>query len=217
MAVETPHAQFKQQAALRAVAEEVRDGMVVGLGSGSTAAFVLQEIARRMRDEGFRIRGIPTSEETAAQARGLGIPLVTLEVIPDVVLDGADQVDPALNLIKGGGGAHTREKIVALSARRVAIVADYTKAVPQLRGPIPLEVLSFSFRGSSGNSRAGSRGAPPGSASATVAPSCLTAGTCLWTLCADPSLTPLEWPRRSTRSPGSWTTVCSSASRTSRT
>lgn len=145
MAVETPHAQFKQQAALRAVAEEVRDGMVVGLGSGSTAAFVLQEIARRMRDEGFRIRGIPTSEETAAQARGLGIPLVTLEVIPDVVLDGADQVDPALNLIKGGGGAHTREKIVALSARRVAIVADYTKAVPQLRGPIPLEVLSFSL------------------------------------------------------------------------
>ena len=145
MTVETPLAQFKQQAAVRAVADEVRDGMVVGLGTGSTAAFALQEIARRMRDEGLRIQGIPTSEETATEARRLGIPLTTLEAIPDVMVDGADQVDPALNVVKGGGGAHTREKIVALSARRVVIVADYTKAVPRLRGPIPLEVLPFAF------------------------------------------------------------------------
>jgi ribose 5-phosphate isomerase A len=125
--------------------DEVRDGMVVGLGSGSTAAFALQEIARRMREEGLRVRGIPTSEGAAAYARRLGIPLTDLEAVPDVVVDGADQVDPALNLIKGGGGAHTREKVVALAARRVAIVADYTKAVPQLRGPIPLEVLAFAL------------------------------------------------------------------------
>lgn len=145
MPVETPLAQFKQQAALSAVAGEVRDGMVVGLGSGSTAAFALREIARRIQNEGLQIQGIPTSEDTATQARLLGIPLVALDATPDVAIDGADQVDPALNLIKGGGGAHTREKIVALSARRVVIIADYTKAVPRLTRPVPLEVLAFAL------------------------------------------------------------------------
>lgn len=137
------HAAFKEQAALRAVAAEVRDGMVVGLGTGSTAAFVLNELARRIRDNGWRIQGIPTSERTAAEARRLGIPLTTLDAVPDVAVDGADQVDPSLNLIKGGGGAHVREKLVALAAHRVVIVADYTKAVPRLHGPVPVEVLTF--------------------------------------------------------------------------
>ncbi len=136
-------AEFKEQAALRAVADEVRDGMVVGLGTGSTAAFVLKELARRVRDDGWRIQGVPTSEHTSAEARRVGIPLTTLDAAPDVLLDGADQVDPALNLVKGGGGAHVREKLVALAAHRVVIVADHTKAVPHLHGPIPLEVLAF--------------------------------------------------------------------------
>lgn len=136
-------ADFKEQAALRAVADEVCDGMVVGLGTGSTAAFALRELARRVRDDGWRIQGVPTSERTSAEARRMGIPLTTLDAVPDVLIDGADQVDPALNLIKGGGGAHAREKLVALAARRVVIVADHTKAVPCLHGPVPLEVLAF--------------------------------------------------------------------------
>jgi ribose 5-phosphate isomerase A len=136
---------FKAEAARAAVAEEVRDGMVVGLGTGTTAAFVVRELARRVREEGWRIQGVATSARTAASARRLGIPLVSLEATPDVALDGADQVDPQLNLLKGGGGAHVRERLVALSARRVAIVADFTKAVPQLRGPVPLEVLPFAL------------------------------------------------------------------------
>ncbi|HYM69968.1 MAG TPA: ribose-5-phosphate isomerase RpiA [bacterium] len=140
-----PRDRFKQEAALRAVADEVRDGMVVGLGTGTTVAFVLRELGRLVRERGWRIRGVPTSERTAAEARRLGIALTTLDEIPDVVLDGADQVDPALHLVKGGGGAHVREKLVALSARRVAIVADFTKSVGRLRGPIPLEVLPFAL------------------------------------------------------------------------
>jgi len=138
-----PLEQYKRDAALAAVAAEVRDGMLVGLGSGSTAAYAVREIGRRIRDDGWRIQGVPTSERTAAVAREVGIPLVALEAAPDVALDGADQVDRALALIKGGGGAHAREKIVATAARRTAIVADYTKAVTHLTGPVPLEVLPF--------------------------------------------------------------------------
>ena len=140
-----PRDRFKKEAALQAVADEVRDGMVVGLGSGTTAAFVVEEIGRLVRDKGLRIRGVPTSEGAAAAARCLGITLTTLEEIPDVTIDGADQVDPALNLVKGGGGAHVREKVVALSARRFVVVADSVKLVERLRGPIPLEVLPFAL------------------------------------------------------------------------
>jgi ribose 5-phosphate isomerase A len=122
---------------------EVRDGMVVGLGSGSTAAYVVQELGRRIREERWRIQGVPTSERTAALAREAGIPLVTLDAVPEVVVDGADQVAPSLALVKGGGGAHAREKIVAVSARRTVIVADFSKAVPYLRGPVPVETLPF--------------------------------------------------------------------------
>ena len=137
--------QYKRDAALAAVAAEVRDGMLVGLGSGSTAGYVVREIGRRIREDRWRIQSVPTSERTAALAREVGIPLVALEAAPDVVLDGTDQVDPSLALIKGGGGAHAREKIVAAAARRVAIVADYTKTVPRLSGPVPLEVLPFAL------------------------------------------------------------------------
>jgi len=140
-----PRDRFKREAAVQAVADEVRDGMIVGLGSGTTAAFALQEIGRLVRDRGWRIRGVPTSEGAAAEARRLGIALTTLEETPDVTIDGADEVDPTLNLVKGGGGAHVREKVVALSSRRVAIVADSLKFVDRLRGPIPLEVLPFAL------------------------------------------------------------------------
>lgn len=134
---------YKRDAALAAVAAEVRDGMFVGLGSGSTAAYAVQEIGRRIQEDRWRIRGVPTSERTAALAREAGIPLVPLDAAPDVVIDGADQVDPALAIVKGGGGAHAREKIVASASRRVVIIADYTKAVARLTGPVPLEVLPF--------------------------------------------------------------------------
>jgi ribose 5-phosphate isomerase A len=136
---------YKRDAALAAVAAEVRDGMIVGLGTGSTAAYAVGEIGRRIREDGWRIHGVPTSDRTAALARECGIPLVTLEATPDVVVDGADQVGPSLVLIKGGGGAHAREKIVASAARRTAIVADHTKEVGQLSGPVPLEVLPFAI------------------------------------------------------------------------
>jgi ribose 5-phosphate isomerase A len=138
-----PRDRYKEQAALQAVAQEVRDGMVVGLGTGTTAAHVLSAIGRLVREQGWRLRGVPTSDRTAAEAERLGIPLTTLDATPDVDLDGADQVDPGLNLIKGGGGAHVREKLVALASRRVVIVADSTKAVARLCARIPLEVLPF--------------------------------------------------------------------------
>jgi ribose 5-phosphate isomerase A len=136
---------YKREAALAAVAAELHDGMVVGLGSGSTAAYAVREIGRRIREEGWRIEGVPTSERTAALAREAGIPLVALDAVPEVAVDGADQVAPSLALIKGGGGAHAREKIVAVAAARTVIVADYSKAVDRLTGPVPLEVLPFAL------------------------------------------------------------------------
>lgn len=140
-----PLDRYKRDAALAAVAAEVRDGMVVGLGSGSTAAYAVREIGRRIREDRWHLQGVPTSERTAALAREAGIPLVTLDAVPEVVVDGADQVAPSLALLKGGGGAHAREKIVASASRRTVIVADYSKAVTQLTGPVSLEVLPFAL------------------------------------------------------------------------
>jgi ribose 5-phosphate isomerase A len=138
-----PFDRYKREAALAAVEAEIQDGMIVGLGSGSTAAYAVREIGRRIRENHWHIQGIPTSERTAALARETGIPLVTLDAVPEVVVDGADQVAPSLALVKGGGGAHTREKIVASASRRTVIVADHSKAVTRLAGPVPLEVLPF--------------------------------------------------------------------------
>ncbi len=124
-------------------ARRVRSGMVVGLGTGSTAARAVEELGRRVREEGLRIRGVPTSEMTARLARKVGIRLTTLEREPllDLAIDGADQVDRRLNLIKGGWGAHTREKIVASAARRFLVVADPSKLSPVLKMPVPLEAI----------------------------------------------------------------------------
>ncbi|HWF59841.1 MAG TPA: ribose-5-phosphate isomerase RpiA [Nitrospira sp.] len=138
---------FKRSAALKAV-EFVRDGMVVGLGTGSTAKHLLIALGEQVR-AGKKLRGVPTSQETAALARESGIPLIDTEDQweIDVAIDGADQVDPNFNLIKGGGGALLKEKIVAASAKQFVVMVDYTKQVPALGGPFPLaiEVIPFGW------------------------------------------------------------------------
>ncbi|MBM4121370.1 MAG: ribose-5-phosphate isomerase RpiA [Nitrospira sp.] len=138
---------LKRIAAEAAVAH-VRDGMVVGLGTGSTARYVVLALGERVK-AGLKIKGVPTSRGTAELARKSGIPLVETEDswAIDVDIDGADQVDPQLNLIKGGGGALLKEKIVATAARQVIIVVDHTKLVPALGNsfPLPVEVVPFGW------------------------------------------------------------------------
>ena len=138
------HAQ-RLAAAARAV-EVVRDGMVVGYGTGRAAMAVLDALAPRVK-AGMRVLGIPTSLSTAAHAARLGLPLTDLDAHPtlDVTIDGADEVDPARNLIKGGGAALFREKVVAAASARLVIVIDATKRVPRLgtSWAIPVEVLPF--------------------------------------------------------------------------
>lgn len=138
---------LKRRAAERA-AEWIRDGMTVGLGTGSTVRHLLDHLAeRRAAGEWGSIVGVPTSEQTAARARELGIPLRTLDEAPevDLTIDGADEVDPELRLIKGLGGALLREKIVAVASRRLVIIVDESKVVPRLgtRSPLPVEVDPF--------------------------------------------------------------------------
>ena len=140
---------MKRAAALRAVAE-VEDGMVVGLGSGSTAAFALAGLAERVAG-GLRVLGIPTSEATAALARRLGIPLASLGQHRriDLTIDGADQVERGtLHLIKGLGGALLREKIVAAASARLIVAVDESKLVDRLgdRTALPVEIVPFGWR-----------------------------------------------------------------------
>ena len=136
----------KKRVALEAV-KHVQDDFIVGLGSGSTAAYVIQQIGEKIRLEGLRILGVPTSHQAMMLAVRYGVPLTTLNEHPqlDLALDGADQIDRDLNLIKGRGGALTREKIVASAAKQFAIVADETKLVERLgtNHTIPVEVLPF--------------------------------------------------------------------------
>jgi ribose 5-phosphate isomerase A len=123
----------------------IADGMHVGLGTGSTAAYAITELGRRIRDEGLRITGVPTSFAAERLAREHGIPLASLDEVEylDFALDGADEVDPAFNLIKGRGGAHTRERVVAALARRFVVMVDASKLVRTLgeKMPLPVEVL----------------------------------------------------------------------------
>ncbi len=139
----------KRRAAERAVAF-VRDGMVVGLGTGSTADFAIAGLVRRVRDEGLRIRAVATSVISARAAEAGGIPLVDLNDVEyvDVTIDGADEIDPRRDLIKGRGGALLREKLVAVASRREIIVADESKLVERLgeRMPLPVEVVPFGWR-----------------------------------------------------------------------
>lgn len=138
---------YKRQAADRAL-DFVESGMVLGLGTGATATWMLHELAARLADGRLRdIIGVPTSSRTAALAQELGIELTTLDRRPrlDLALDGADEIDPQLRLIKGLGGALLREKIVAASADRFLVMASAIKRVVQLgeRTPVPIEVIAF--------------------------------------------------------------------------
>src|SRR5512140_1600444 len=135
----------EKQAAARAAVQLVESDSIVGLGSGSTATFAIRFLAERIRD-GLKIAGIPTSQATKALAEQLGIPLTTLEEHPviDIDIDGADEIDPQLNLIKGGGGALLREKVIASASRHFIVVAESVKLVPHLgKFPLPVEVIPF--------------------------------------------------------------------------
>jgi ribose 5-phosphate isomerase A len=136
--------ELKRQAADRAL-EYVRDGMKLGLGTGSTAKHFLELLGERVR-AGLDVVGVPTSEVTRADAVRCGIRLTTLDEIDrlDLTVDGADEIDPDLNLIKGGGGALLREKIVAAASDRMIVIADDSKWVETLgRFPLPIEVIPF--------------------------------------------------------------------------
>ncbi len=138
---------LKREAALCAL-DEVRDGMLLGLGSGSTAAQFVELLGERVQSGQLRgISGVPTSEKTAQRARELGIPLTTLATTPrlDLAVDGADEVDPDLNLIKGLGKALLREKIVEIHADRFVVIVDVTKLSPRLGtlSPLPVELVPY--------------------------------------------------------------------------
>ena len=136
---------FEKEAAARASLQFIQDGQVVGLGTGSTAAYFIKLLAEKVKN-GLHIRGIPTSVRSLELAQSLGIPLTTLDECQDiaVTVDGADEVDPQLRLIKGGGGAALREKIVASATKQLVIVADESKQVTVLgRFPLPVEVIGF--------------------------------------------------------------------------
>jgi ribose 5-phosphate isomerase A len=137
---------LKQQAARQAL-KHVRNGMVLGLGTGSTTGYFVDLLGQALRSDALHdIVGVPTSEATAARARALGIPLTTLADHPhlDLAVDGADEVDPNLNLIKGLGRALLREKIVEIHAERFLVVVDESKMVQHLgQGPLPVEIVRF--------------------------------------------------------------------------
>ncbi len=141
----------EKEAAARASLQFVKDGQVVGLGTGSTAAYFIKLLGEKVRN-GLRIRGIPTSERSQELAMSLGIPLTTLDECQEiaVTVDGADEVDPKLRLIKGGGGALLREKIVASATKQLVIVADASKQVPVL-GKISVAGGSDQVRAGSGS------------------------------------------------------------------
>jgi ribose 5-phosphate isomerase A len=135
----------EKELAARASLQFVRDGDVVGLGSGSTAAYAVRYLGKQVR-AGMKIRGIATSVQTQNLAASVGVPLTTLEEVQriDVTIDGADEFDPELRLIKGGGGALLHEKIVASASRQVIIIADSSKQVCVLgKVPLPVEVIRF--------------------------------------------------------------------------
>jgi ribose 5-phosphate isomerase A len=144
-----PEMDAKQRAGEEAVSF-VQNGMVVGLGTGSTADFFLRALADRIADGRLKgIRGLPTSRASEVLGRGLGIPITTFAECPhaDITVDGADEIDPSLNLIKGRGGALLREKVVAQNSSRLVIIADDSKKVTTLgtRFPLPVEVTVFGF------------------------------------------------------------------------
>ena len=139
--------ELKRQASVAAL-ESVKDGMIVGLGTGSTAAYFIRELGARVKS-GLRVHGIPTSEESRRLAAEVGVPLTTLQENPliDVTVDGADEVSDDLHLIKGLGGALVREKVVAHASKYLIIVVDESKLTGKLgrKAPIPVEVIPFAI------------------------------------------------------------------------
>ncbi|MBQ1179967.1 MAG: ribose-5-phosphate isomerase RpiA [Methanocorpusculum sp.] len=139
-------ANAKQDAGFRA-ANMVEDGMIVGLGTGSTVFFAMERLGERIKTEGLKIMSVPTSHQTAMRAEEYGIPLTTLSLHPvlDIAIDGADQVSPEKNLIKGRGAALLREKIVADAAKKFIVVIDPSKAVEVPNAAVPVEILPFAY------------------------------------------------------------------------
>jgi ribose 5-phosphate isomerase A len=145
---------LKGEAARRAL-DLVEPGMRLGLGTGTTARHFVDLVGEKVA-QGLKVRCVATSEATFAQAKGLGIPMTTLDDMPelDLTVDGADEIDPELRLIKGGGGALLREKIVAAASRSMAVIADASKLVPRLGAfPLPIEVVPFGLTATRGHIR----------------------------------------------------------------
>ncbi|HLK61387.1 MAG TPA: ribose-5-phosphate isomerase RpiA [Chthonomonadaceae bacterium] len=137
----------KEAAARRAVAY-VQDGMTIGIGSGSTATFAIRAIGERVQNEGLKVRGVPTSSKSRSLAEAMSIPEFELsESLPiDLTIDGADEVDPSLHLIKGGGGALLREKLVASASKALLVICDESKLKPTLGAfPLPVAVVPFGW------------------------------------------------------------------------
>ncbi|NUB44096.1 ribose-5-phosphate isomerase RpiA [Fertoebacter nigrum] len=144
----SPIDKAKFVAARRAV-DFVSDGMKLGLGTGSTAAWMVRCLGERIREEGLRVTGVPTSRRTAELARQVGVPIQTLDEAKwlDLTIDGADEIDTQLNLIKGGGAALLQEKIVATASDQMIVIADAAKEVAHLGAfPLPIEVIPFGWR-----------------------------------------------------------------------
>ncbi|HEX5054681.1 MAG TPA: ribose-5-phosphate isomerase RpiA [Planctomycetota bacterium] len=139
-----------KRAAAQAAADLVQDGMKIGLGSGSTFLLVIDRLAERMRSQGLAVSGVATSKATAEAAAAAGIAVIDLDTVDrlDLAIDGADEVDPQKNLIKGGGGAHVRERIVAAAAKEMVVVVDEAKLVDVLGKVflLPVEVLQFGWK-----------------------------------------------------------------------
>lgn len=138
----------KKEKAAESAASLIKDGMIVGLGTGSTAEIAVRRIGNRIKEEGLKLLGIPTSLQTEMLAIECGIPITTLSEHPSlhICIDGADQVDSQLNLIKGGWGSHTREKIVSYAAKKLVICIEEEKLVELLNRPVPLEVLPYAVK-----------------------------------------------------------------------
>jgi ribose 5-phosphate isomerase A len=135
--------------AAKKASQYVKTGMKVGLGTGSTAAWLVKCLGEMVRDEGLRIQGVPTSSRTAELARNVGIDVISLDEAKwlDLTIDGADEYDSNLNLIKGGGGAHLQEKIVATASDQMIVIADASKKVETLGAfPLPVEVIPFGWQ-----------------------------------------------------------------------
>lgn len=138
----------KKEKAAESAVSLIKDGMVVGLGTGSTAEFAIRRISDRIKDDALEVLGVPTSLRTEMIAIECGIPVTTLSEHPslDICIDGAEQVDSQLNLIKGGWGSHTREKIVSYAAKKLVICVEEEKIVEMLNKPVPLEVLPYAVK-----------------------------------------------------------------------